>query len=154
MLTLHLGVIDVPYVQATSRRQKKPRAGTVMTGDVAGWLENRYQVMQTFFDRRADKIGDMLAESVSGAIESLIMGGPATLDVAASALSLIEDEFKQFITTGEMETLGRAGVPTQAAQQRRAGKKRSGRMKRRRAGTGVSFIDTGLYQSSFKAWIT
>jgi hypothetical protein len=152
-MILHLGVVDVPYVQALSRRQKKARAGTVTTGDVATWLENRYGVMETFFASRGEQIADDLAGALGGTLESFMMGAPPSIDPFGSATSSIEDQFKQFLATGEMEMLGVAGVPTQAALERRAGRRRSGRMKRRRAGTGVSFIDTGLYQSSFKAWI-
>jgi hypothetical protein len=82
------------------------------------------------------------------------MGAPAGIDPYGGATSEIEDRFKQFLSTGVMETLGFPGVPTQAALDRRAGKKRSGRFKKKRPSTGVSFIDTGLYQSSFRAWMT
>lgn len=155
MPTLHLGVIDLPYVVAPPKRQKKPRAGTVTTGDVAEWLERRYAIMQTFFDQRGQEIGDDLALSVKNTLESVLAGAPTNIDPIGSATSDIEDRFKQFLSQGEMEKLGVPGVPTQAALDRRAGRRRSGRMKRPRKGkgaTGMSFIDTGLYQSSFKAW--
>lgn len=153
-MRLHLGVVDVPYAQAPPKgRSKKARSGTVTTGDVATWLENRYEVMGTFLDLHEQEIGDDLARSASDAIDSLGAGAPPSLDPFGSATSSIEDRFKQFLATGEMEKLGVAGVPTQAALDRRSGRKRSGRMKRRRGGTGVSFIDTGLYQSSAKVWV-
>jgi len=152
-MILNLGVEDVPYSQAPSKRAKKPTAGTVSTGDVATWLENRYHVMEVFYNENQQEIAQDVADSLRGALESVMMGAPGTLDPYGSATSEIEDRFKQFLSQGVMETLGYPGVPTQAALDRRSGKKRSGRFKKRRPGTGVSFIDTGLYQANFKAWI-
>jgi hypothetical protein len=63
----------------------------------------------------------------------------------------IEERFKDFLSLQEMDKLGVPGVPTEAAK-----KGKSSRFKRRRSKGGAprpSFIDTGLYQSSFKAWV-
>jgi len=62
---------------------------------------------------------------------------------------------KRFIAEGEMDAIGFPGVPTQAAKDRAAGKRRSSRFKRRRATNQrpVSFYDTGLYQTSLRAWV-
>lgn len=152
-MKLVLGVIDLPYSEPPSKGQKKATAGTVTTGDVAGFLENRYHIMESFYELHGQEIADDLAESMQGTLESLMMGAPASIDPFGSATSQIDDRFKQFLSTGEMETLGYPGVPTQAALDRRSGKRRSARFKRRRPGPGTSFIDSGLYQSSFKSWI-
>lgn len=155
-LTLHLGVLDLPYVQAPSPRQKNPTAGTVTTGDVAEWLEGDYKIMETFMVQHGQEVADDLAQSVQGAMENMMMGLSVQNDVFASGTSKIEDRFKKFILTGEMDRLGIPGVPTQAAKDRASGKRRSARMKKRRRGGNtkpVSFYDTGLYESSFKAWI-
>lgn len=154
MPLLHLGVVDVPYAQAPSPRQRKPRAGTVTTGDVAGWLETKYHVMEIFYEEHQGDVAGDLENSLQGAIESVLMGAPAgRLDPFGGATSKIEDRFRKFLDDGEMEKLGYPGVPTQAALDRKAGKRRSPRFKRRKPGTGVSFIATGLYQSSFKSWM-
>lgn len=155
MPTLHLGVIDVPYVEKPSKRRKKATASTVTTGDVAGWLEDRYHVLEQFFQmHEADIVADF-ESSVSGALESFLMGGPINLDAFGTAASRIEDRMKQFIAQGELDAVGYPGVPTQAAQDRAAGKRRSSRFKRRRAtnARAVSFYDTGLYQASLKSWV-
>jgi hypothetical protein len=154
---LHLGVIQLPYVQAPSANQKKVKASTVTTGDVAGWLEDNYSIMQTFMAQHGAEVADAFAESMKGAIENLVMGAPVANSPFGEAESETEHLFKRFITTGEMDRLGIPGVPTQAAKDRASGKKRSSRMKKRR-GRGqnaqpVSFYDTGLYESSFKAWV-
>lgn len=149
MPRLHLGVIDVPYVNAPSPRQRKVRASTVTTGDVAGWLEDEYHIMEVFFNEKQAKIAADLEKGMQSSLEALLMGAPSTLDPFGSATSKIEDTFKTFLSMKEMEKLGIPGVPTVAAL---TGK--SARHKRRRGKRRPSFIDTGLYQASFKAWVT
>lgn len=151
---LNLGVVDVPYVLAPKRRSKTT-AGTVTTGQVAEWLENRYHILEHFWQLHGAEVASDLEESFTGALESLMMGAPVGADPYAAASSAIEDRMKKFIIEGEMDALGYPGIPTQAAKDRASGRRRSSRFKRRR-GTGqrpVSFYDTGLYQSSLKAWV-
>jgi len=144
MPILHLGVVDLPYVG---------RSG-VTTADVAGWLENKYHILEHFMEIHHEEIAADLESSLSGALESVIAGAPLDAEAFASAASSIEDRMKSFIAEGEMESLGYPGVPTQASIDRASGKKRSARFKRRRAtGKSVSFVDSGLYQSSLKAWV-
>jgi hypothetical protein len=145
---LHFGVIDLPYRAARGKRAKRT-AATVTTGDVAGWLENRYGVMQTFYDAHQDSVVEKMTESVRDAMEALMQGAPATLDPFGAATSEIEGQFKRFLSTREMDKLGVTGVPTQASLEGR-----SSRFKSKKSGAPrPSFIDTGLYQSSFKAWV-
>lgn len=160
MPVLHLGVIDVPYVQPPpKRRRRRIRAGQVTTGDVATWLENRYHIMEVFYEEhRDDVVGAAIDESLQGAIESVMLGAPPALDPFGTATSKIEDALKQFIVTGEMDRLGYPGVPTKASQLRASGRRRGARFKSASAtGTGaaaVSFYDSGLYESSVRAWIS
>jgi hypothetical protein len=149
-MKLHLGVVDVPYSQAPSPRQRKARAGTVTTGDVAGWLENHYGLFQGFFDANAAEIADGLAESVRGTLESVLMGAPPMIDPFGTGISAIENRFRQFLSTKEAERIGLPGVPTQAALR---GVSRRFKQPYRRRAPRPSFIDTGLLQASFKAWI-
>ena len=155
-MELHLGVIDVPYVNAPSKRQRKVRANTVTTGDVAGWLETKYHVMDTFLHRREPKIIGALENGLVGALQTIAMGGPPQRDPFASGLSEVENQFKDFISSGEMDTLGLPGIPTQASLDRASGKNRGPRFKKRRgkaSGKSVSFYASGLYMGSFKAWV-
>lgn len=154
-LTLHLGVIDVPYAEApgparAARRGRAARYRNVTTGDVAGWLEDRYGVVEAFWEKHGDAAVGELADALEGAIESFAMGAPASLQPFGSGLSKIEDRFKQFLSTKEIESMGIPGVPTQAAL-----RGVSHRFKRAyvRRPARPSFIDTGLYQASFKAWM-
>ena len=154
--TLHLGVIDLPYAHVPSYRKvglKKPRkvaSGTQTTGDVAGFLETRYHVMEVFFHQHEKEIAGSVEKSVSNAIDALILGAPPTLNVFGSATSDIEDRFKQFISNREMEVLGYPGVPTAAALAGVSHRFKHPYQKRPRR---PSFIDTGLYMSSMRAWI-
>lgn len=153
-MILHLGVIDIPYAQAPKRHQRKAgTGGTQTTGDVAGWLENRYHVMEIFAEAKGDKIAAALEDSLSGALESALMGAANmnSYDPTGKAMTDIEDAFKVFLSSQEIEKLGYPGVPTQAALDGV-----NHRLKRPYAKSNPrrpSFIDTGLYESSFKAWI-
>jgi hypothetical protein len=139
MTTLNLGVVDVPYSNAKG----------VTTGDVAGFLENRYHVMEIFYEINQEKIAASLADSVAGALESVLMGGPADSAAAfAAGTSVIEAAFKDFLSLDVMASLGYPGVPTAAAL---AGV--SPRFKNGKGPPRPSFISSGLYEASFRAWI-
>jgi hypothetical protein len=114
------------------------------------WLENRYGVMQTFYDQHEQEIADQLTQSIVDAGEALMQGAPTTADPFGAATSQIEDGFKQFLALGEMDKLGVPGVPTAAAQAGVSSRFKKGKGR----GPRQSFIDTGLYQSSMKAWVT
>ncbi len=166
MPVLHLGVIDIPYVEPAPAPKKVAKAGRrprphkahsakyghVTTGDVASFLENRYHVMELFWELHQDAIADDFANSISGSIETFLMGGPANLDVMGSATSQLEDRFKQMLSMRELDSLGYPGIPTEAAKAGVSHRHKSGFTKNRTP--RPSFIDTGLFQASFKAWVT
>jgi hypothetical protein len=137
--TLHLGVLDVPYEQQ----------GGKTTGTVAEILESKYHVMETFYEQHKQEIADALAQALVDASETMMMGAPTVADPFGPATSQIEDQFKQFLSSQEMDKLGVPGVPTQAAKE--------GRSKRFKKGKGrgprPSFIDTGTYAAAMKAWV-
>ena len=150
-MKLHLGVIDLPYAQAPSkRRRKKISAGTQTTGDVAGWLENDYHVMEHFWALHSGEVVQALEGSLQGAIDNMIMGAPMSASAFGSAESAIEDRFKQMLSNRELDVLGFPGIPTAAAQAGVSHRRKRPSVKR---GPRPSFIDTGLYQASFKAWV-
>lgn len=158
-MLLNLGVIDLPYQAAPSKVAKakkgkanKPRSvktGEQSTGDVAHWLENKYGVMQGFVNLHMPEIAASLEDSVAGAIESLMQGAPPRHDVFGTATSKIETLFKfTYLDKEEIVQTGAQGVPTEAAKRRV-----NHRLKLNRGAKRPSFIDTGLYQSSFKSWM-
>ena len=139
MRTLHLGVTDLPYAF---------RVEGETTGEVAEILEARYEVMQTFFDRNEAKIAGALEASLAGALDTLLAGGPPAQNVLGAAESSIEELFKDFLTNREIEQPARDGIPTMAAVMGV-----NHRLKRKSGPRRPSFIDTGLYQASFKVWM-
>lgn len=150
MTTLHLGVIDVPYSQARGRR-RSAKAGSVTTGDVAGWLEDRYLILEHFWQAHSKDIAADLEKSIQGAVESLFMGAPIQHNPFGSGTSEIENRMKAFLSTQEIERIGFLGIPTQAAlrgiNHRKKHPYRKGNPRR------PSFIDTGQMQASYKAWV-
>jgi hypothetical protein len=162
---LHLGVIDIPYVEqesarATRARLKKGKSRgriaklfnkTATTGDVAEILEAKYHVMRIFFELHKEEVIEDIAQSLVGAMESIQLGAPLRISPFGAAESSIQARFKQFLANREIEHVGYPGVPTQAALDgvnHRLKHPYASKNKRR-----PSFIDTGLYSSSFKSWL-
>ena len=108
--------------------------------------------MEIFAEAKGDKIAAALEDSLAGAVESAFMGAANmnSYDPTGKAMTDIEDAFKMFLSSQEIEKLGYPGVPTQAAQD---GVNHRLKHPYRKRAARPSFVDTGLYQSSFKAWI-
>lgn len=154
-IKLNLGVIDLPY----SHTENKSLA---TTGDVAGYLENKYSIMQGFYDLHEQEITESISNSIQGSIDSVLQGAnPATHNPFGSTTSFIQHKFHEFISTEEISKLGRKGVPTQVALLGKSSrfkwnKNKNKFSKRGKTKSGVrrpSFLDTGLYDSSFVAWV-
>lgn len=163
-ITLHLGVISVPYAHAPAAPTKvaQARAGkanapkattsagaTVTTDEVARWLEAKYHVMEHFVELHQNDIADALAETMLSAIENVQLGAPIDgSNALASAFGAIENDFKKMLTSKELDSLGYPGIPTKAALDGV-----SHRFKSKRGPKGrPSFVDSGLYEASFKVW--
>lgn len=136
MITLHLGVIDIPY----------EGEGTT-TGDVAERLEEKYRIMQTFFDRYGNEIADLMSNYLAANLENLMAGAPPSRDPLAESMSRVHDLFVAFLDNEEMN--GMPGVPTQ-----RALLGISKRFKNKRGDPRASFVDTGTYQAAMRAWVS
>jgi hypothetical protein len=144
---LHLGVVEFPY---------EDKGGTT-TGQVAHWLEDKYHIMEIFFETHQQFIADALNDALMGQIDNLLMGIPADPSVFASAEQAIQQRFTEFLTRQELDSLGIPGIPTEASGNTPG---RVGGINHRFAHpyakanpSRPSFIDTGLYQAAFKAWI-
>ena len=148
-MKLQLGIIDLPYANAPRAPGSKATSGTQTTGDVAGWLEDKYHIFLSFWTLHGDDIAKDMEHSLEGALNSMLNGAPANHDVFGSANSKIRARFSEFLMKQEMDGLF-PGVPTAAAL-----RGVSHRMKRpyKRRAPRPSFIDTGLFESSFKAWM-
>lgn len=141
-LTLHLGVLIQPYAYGG---KKAP----VTTGDVAGWLENRYHIMGVFAKVNEKLIADYVVNSMQGSLETLLMAG-RIVDPWGAATQAIQTRFRYFISSRQVEGLGIPGVPTFAALQGHSHRFKHPYRKRARR---PSFRDTGLYMDSFRAWV-
>ena len=174
MTILHLGVVDIPYVAQTQHtapaapkptKTGKPRKATIRraalayqagsmgggeptTVSVAQALEKKYHILELFYEDNAQAIADAFANGMLGQLENVIIGGPLTANVFGTAESEIEESFRLFLELGIVESLGIPGVPTQAALDGVNHRLKSGRGERR-----PSFIDTGLFENSFRAWV-
>jgi hypothetical protein len=152
-IILKFGVLDIPYGDAKSYREvkrKKPKTigGSATTGDVAEILEARYNIMEFFWTLYGDKIGDALLNSMEGAAESILLGAPATLDPYGSATAEIETLFRTMLTEQKMD--GQPGVATEAAKE---GVSHRFKQPYKKRPPRPSFIDTSLFEASFRAWV-
>lgn len=164
-IVLHFGVNDIPYahhqpagsrrVAVRVRRGQVPKAisapahGAETTGDVAEWLEEKYHVIEIFYEEIGhDLMAKALEHSLQGAIMDVMMGKPHDL---VAPFKTAEDEvraaFQFFIEQKEMD--GHApGVPTLAAL-----KGINHRLKHPYAKSNPSrpsFDDTGTYMQAFR----
>lgn len=136
MTTLHLGVLDT----------HEPNGAE--THFVAEILEAEYGLFSKFAEYNEQRIAEQLADSVQGAIETLLMGGTVT-DPFAEGCEEINQDFRRFLDEEKIAALGVPGVPTKAALSGR-----SKRFKRSRGPRRPSFIDSGTLQASFKSWVS
>jgi hypothetical protein len=133
------------------------------TGDVATYLENDYHVMRTFLELHEDEIGDFLADAMAGEIESLAQGKPviplASHNVTTqlgdrvidghSVNGRIEEAFRGYLDSREWQLIsGQTVDAADAGVNHRKKRPYSSKNKARAA-----FVDTGLYQASFRAWL-
>ena len=152
-MKLNFGVVDQLYAQPAPARKKgkdtgkTAKATATSTGDVAGWLESEYHIMEIFFEVHKVEITQLLEKALKGAMKNVLAGGPARPIPYSSATPAIEKMFKQFLSNQEMDGLGYPGVPTLASLEGV-----SHRFAKKHGPERPSFIDTGLYQASFRAW--
>ena len=131
-MILHLGVVDAAYAEDGET-----------TGEVAQYLEDKFGVMQTFFDMNSGYIADRIENSLAGSIETLVMKGSPQEDIFASGMSDVEHRFREYITMQEH------GIQLKSEAQGSRFKMQYKKVKAKK----IAFVDTGLYRRSFKAWV-
>lgn len=166
---LNLGVNDIPYAwgqrvgggisasqaMRTARRVARGQAvppnagGGVTTGDVADRLERRYHLFQTFVTLyQSHIVGDIDASFMAALDTARIRRGRGADHALAAAAADIEDRFKTALSARAFD--GRiAGVPTRAAMRGVSHRFRNPYAPR---GPRPSFVDTGLFSASMRAW--
>ena len=139
-MKLDLGVWDIAYSDPTVQ-------GATTTGQVAKILEEKYSVMGEFYDHYKQDVEDLLIDALVGELEARLQGKPPTA-IEVMPLQKVDTLFKQYLSRNEWQQL--TGQTIKSAQlaisHRKKGKKR--------AGPRPAFIDTGLYQKAFTAWLT
>lgn len=140
-MKLHLGVIDQTY-----------RNGTPIS-KVAQILEAKYGIMATFYARQEQTIANHLATSLSDAVEARMTGAPI-VNPYAEGTDEIQEAFRDFLDRNG------TGIITKASTQGVSGRFMDKDNKKGERGpmnaegqVRPSFIDTGLYQNSFRAWV-
>jgi len=161
-MKLQLGFEDIPYAARYSKqspltatvKKRKPKTLSPIqqaygqgktVGEVAKDIEKKYGVVETFYNLEENYIVDNLERSFKDSIEIGIMKG--SWDVAWDPTPL-QGKFRRSLTGRRFDGLIR-GVPTRAAT-------RGISHLRRKPTTSVprpSFVNTGLYMRSFKAWM-
>ena len=138
-MILHLGVVDKPHLKGAT------------TGSVANYLEERYGVMQMFYDRYADQINNDITQRLLDALESNLS------NPFDAPIDDITKTFHSYLETREVEQDNNK-LPSQRAidgyksrmknpTHMKKGKKLVKRPRRE------SLIDTGVYMNSFVAWV-
>lgn len=130
MPKLHMGHEIAPYAR-----------GGKTTDEVSKILEDKYGVMNAFFAKHVDDlISPALEGAVATAIDKVVSSKAKKKEIVfGPALRQIEKGFRSFLDRREMDNMGVRGVPTAASL--KGAKERA------------SFVDTGLYRRTFKAWI-
>jgi hypothetical protein len=156
--TLVLGVHDIAYAGqfhtssgAVKRGKSKAQAAYgkgKTTGDIAQILEAKYHIMRTFVEMNKNDIISAIEKSMVGSVINIVNGQPGPIAPDAQAMSDIENAFKNALSMRAFDGLIK-GVPTAASLggvSHRFKKPYASRPAR------PSFVNTGLYQSSFTAW--
>lgn len=144
-MTLNLGVLDVAY---------GGDKGAQTTGEVAEALEARYHVMEIFFELRRDKIANLLAEGMATQIADLMSGMRPNRDPFADIMQDIEVEFRAFLDADEIQKLMPLTQQVTAAQMGVSKRFKDPNNRKGERDARPAFIDTGLFQASFRAWVS
>lgn len=113
------------------------------THKVAGYLEKNYGIMGLFYDQFNTKIAGLIEADLCESLENRLNGVMDRGDLFADSMQEIETTFRHALDSGF------TGIVTKAAMMRVSKRFKS----KRKKGVRPSFIDTGLYQASFRAWI-
>lgn len=149
MTTLSFGVNDIPYSHSpdlgkVKKGKTKGSARVATTGEVAEILEDKYHIMEAFWNLHGDEIIEKYGDAIAGAFEGLLQGAPVSPNATAAGNAEVEAMFRKFLSEKEIETLDIPGVPTKAALMGV-----SHRLKKKHGPPRPSFIDTGMYETSF-----
>jgi hypothetical protein len=148
-MKLNFGFEDYPYsVLGTAksplakysvykkRRYSKRYGENKTTGEVAQELEEKYGILDMFFEMEEDNIDDIIEDTFFEYAENVMMMQDYDKHALHERVAKLENKFKYALSNRRFD--GRiTGAPTKAS------------LKEGRA----SFIKSGLYRQSFRAWV-
>jgi uncharacterized protein YabN with tetrapyrrole methylase and pyrophosphatase domain len=159
-VVLHMGFLNTPYTKKTMQapmaaakaHEKKPRRGFTATKtaeQVSNILEAKYNILEVFTEIHKDEIMELVTGSFAKvAIQNLSERRKLASDRMARYMkpktTEIEKMFRRFLDQEEMN--GHGNVPVEAAIMGKV----TGRKSR---AARPSFINTGVYRASFRAWV-
>ncbi|QKJ58790.1 hypothetical protein [Serratia fonticola] len=139
-MKVELGVIDMPYDYGEEPGKT--------THQVAMELEDEYKLFTHFFELHRDEIFKSVVEEIQlGLINHIKYGAP--FDQETILLGEVMRTFNIFLEREEMAGLCGDRVPTEASK-----RGVNSRLKIETGEKRPSFIDGGLIQTSFVAWIS
>src|ERR1700722_15357232 len=100
MTTLTFGVNDLPYSHSDNlgtvkKGKTKGAARTSTTGEVAEILEEKYHIMETFWNIHDGEIIEDYSEALVGAFEGLLQGSPVSPNALAAGNAEVEARFRR-----------------------------------------------------------
>jgi hypothetical protein len=144
-MKLHLGFEDraypsqpSPLKRGKSTRPLKATYGQGKTSrEVAKELEDRYKIVEEFWNLEQDIFTESLEEAFAEDLEEIMtMEQPSSKGVSYKGTDAIEARFRRDLRSRRYDNVI-SGVPTLAAKR----------------GSRPSFIITGTYLQSFRAWV-
>jgi hypothetical protein len=149
-MKLHLGFEDRPYVSRPSKGGKTPYGQGKTTQEVAKELEDRYKIVEAFWEMEQDIFTESLEDAFAEDLEEIMtMKTPSRKGFSFKGTDVIEARFRRNLTSRRYDGVI-PGVPTLAAQRGVSHLEQKPYAKR---GSRPSFIDTGRYRQSFRAWV-
>ena len=146
MVELALGVVDLLYSDSHGSS-----SGAQSTGAVAEILESRYHVLEIFYELNQDFIAEQMAQAMEDEIDDLVNGKPPSSDPLYGAHQRIEARFRAWLDSNEIQTILPLKLQVNAAKVGKNSRKKSG--KNKGGQERAAFVDTGQYQSAFRAWL-
>lgn len=135
-MKLELGEFDVAYTA-------DGKATT--TFEVAGYLEKKYHVMETFYQLHEKEIGETVARAVGSAVKRMSVTNTPSFDLNVTRIKTM---FNNYLDSGEWERV--SGQRIEAAHGRHRVHHRDGSTEMSRR-SGRAFIRTGQYEQFFDA---
>ena len=139
MARLHFGIHEAPYEYGKART----------THEVAEILEARYHVIERFVADSAPDIRALILEQSARHAQQIMKGRKPQHKAMTDKIRLM---FRSYILRRALDGHGTARFPIPTGASLRGVNHRLKHPYARRA-SRPSFFDTGLYVSSFRAWI-